>query len=435
MKSTKATATTATTKAPSFSKVLLVTACTLLTSDAAFISTIGSSQRPTIPNRLSEGPNVRLNYLNRDAEEDSIVMTSSNLLLSSTCAATSCLTDGSTSSFPQHFSSISQGISDALNNPNVESEILSDVAHFALDLFTFMTPEKWLLRFAALIGRVCSISADYIPDNYIKPDEVVFQSIMLFVSTFLFAQSTFPMAVAGFSTIARSAMEHKLDSKKSTSEGNVSTSSWKNLFAWNYLFKPAGLSLFQFHCLSSLGVIDWVDVEPNKILVDKKGEPSHLFWMYRGSAELYFNGSAIEYLEPNEGPALCLFADMNFLCQLEMKKIDCKRKASDKYDVPLSCKLRNQAIIRSGESGARLMRLNKKKLVELMDIDPDLNDSIQNLLVKGMQRMLDSLLSVEQPLQPVKTVSLQNNSADDGVIEQECILSNTENFTCLEDHW
>ena len=391
------------TKTP-LSKSLLVTACTLLASDAAFLSSRSPHLLKAMNQQLrTNEPRALLKSLERDVEgSDSIVTSASGILLRSTCAAMSCLSDDLSSSFPQHFSYFSHEISEALNNRNVESEILTDIAHFALDLFTFMTPEKWLLRFAALIGRICSIVADYLPDNYIAPDEIVFQSIMIFVSSFLLAKSTFPMAVAGVSTIAQSTMKIGFDTNNMSFKASGSTSSWKNLFAWNYLFKPAGLTLFQFQCLSALGVIDWIDVEPNTVLIDKDCEPDHLFWMYKGSAELLFNGSAIEYLEPDEGLSVCLFADMNFLCKLQSKK-KLENKSSDRSkqaedcDVPLSCKLRNQAFIRSGVAGARLMRMDKKKLVELMEIDSDLADSVQNLLVKGMQSMLDALLSVEHP--------------------------------------
>lgn len=356
-------------------------------------------------NDLSVLFNSRDNFLLDDA-----IVSAENLLVASRVAATSFT---ATSSLNLQDMDRLRNLREALNNPRVESEILSDIAHLGLDLFTFVTPEKWLLRLASVIGRLCSIAADYLPDHTINLDEAIFQGIMLFISCFLLAQSTFPLAVAGLSKIARNkVLDKKMFSvsEKSSkpseswhnSRSNSTTSTWRNVFAWHYLFKPAGMSLFQFHCLSSLEVIDWIDVKPHTVLVEKEEESHYLYWMYKGSADIIFNGQPIEYLSTvSEGTKskarqipLNLFADMDFLCELETRKE--KQKSGAESEIPLSCKLRNKALIRSGIHGSRLLRLKKSKLIELMNIDPDLNDIIHNLLVKGMQNILEVLLSTEK---------------------------------------
>ena len=288
---------------------------------------------------------------------------------------------------------LSENVNDAMQDTQIQSEILSDLAHIALDFFTFLTPEMALLRGAALLGRVFSIYADYIPDHFIRSDEAIFQFVMLVVSSILFAQCTMPLAMAGISSIV------------SAEKAQIST--WKNRYAWQYLFRPVGVSKLQFRCLVATGAIDWVDVDPNMILVDSQGRTEYLYWLYRGSAEICLSDdSAVGYIEclkgekgNNKSEFAGLLADMSFLCALEQRKL--KHKQGN-VDIPSSCKY-PQAIINAGPKGARVMRLHKEKLLELMKNDNDLSDTIQTLLMSGMHQMLSVLLTVnhESQLKPI----------------------------------
>jgi len=329
-------------------------------------------------------------------------------ILSSAVAISSSLpgTEEEISGSVSHLLALTETVNDAMFDTQIQSEILSDLAHFALDFFTFLTPEMALLRGAALLGRIFSIYADYIPDHFIRSDEAMFQFVMLVVSSFLFAQSTLPLAMAGISSIALA------------EKGQLSRSAWKNTYALYHLFLPAGISKLQFRCLVATNTIDWVDVDPNKILVDNQGKTEYLYWLYRESTEICLSDdSSVSYIEclkddkGNKSEFAGLLADMSFLCALEQRKLKHKQ---GKANVPSSCKS-PQVIIKAGPRGARVMRLHKKKLLELMKNDSDLSDSIQTLLTSGMQQMLSVLLNISHVSQ-VKTISLHED-ANTGVTD------------------
>mmetsp|Transcript_21445 Transcript_21445/g.27637 ORF Transcript_21445/g.27637 Transcript_21445/m.27637 type:complete len:409 (+) Transcript_21445:185-1411(+) len=301
-------------------------------------------------------------------------------------------------------------ISDSLTNPMVESDILSHFAHVTLDFFSYLTPEESIIRGVAIIGRFASIYADYLPDHFIQPSEVICHSIMLVTSLVMFAKAVFPIAMAATEIRTRAAVRKRVSSILEGDTCNIdgigcSGSSRRDIFAWEYLFKPIGLSLFQFQCMSAVGVIDWVNIDAYGVIIDKSDELSdeYLYWIYRGNAELMYNGNGIEYVEPRTGKTtdrnsdfLGLFADMNFLCELDKKRYS-DRTPNKNYicETPISCRVGRQAIVRAGSKGARVMRLKKDKLLKLMQDDDELEEGIRRLIVNGMESLLEAFLSVQ----------------------------------------
>eukprot|EP00815_Leptocylindrus_aporus_P004298 CAMPEP_0116068984 /NCGR_PEP_ID=MMETSP0322-20121206/11997_1 /TAXON_ID=163516 /ORGANISM="Leptocylindrus danicus var. apora, Strain B651" /LENGTH=446 /DNA_ID=CAMNT_0003556221 /DNA_START=179 /DNA_END=1519 /DNA_ORIENTATION=- len=329
----------------------------------------------------------------------------------------------------------------------MESEILSDVAHVGLDVMAILSPnDKELLRVASLIGRVAAIASDYLPDHSMTRDEVMFQGLMLCICIGCFVEAAFP-------AFSAAAIIRVLNWIQCNRNGNVnhncndgtlpSSSSWKNVYAWTYLFQPNGVNAFQFYTLSNIGALDWIDVKPQDRVVncvDDGGEDNnYLYWMYRGSIELSWDQgvSYVPYLEQNErlgnknvnggnGDHFTLVADMEYLCQLDRYKLHsrgkhkrswlddrsfddtCDLPTTKGYEVePSSCNLARRmknskysVEIRAGTNGARLMRLDKRKLWSyMMNSDEstvserELVDAIQALLVKGMQKMLEALMN------------------------------------------
>ena len=67
--------------------------------------------------------------------------------------------------------------------PEIQAEVLTDMAHVALDFSTFFRPNKAALRLLTVVGRLSVLTADYLPDHSILPEELVIQLFLLGVST------------------------------------------------------------------------------------------------------------------------------------------------------------------------------------------------------------------------------------------------------------
>ena len=81
------------------------------------------------------------------------------------------------------------------SDPSLEAEVLNDVGHVFLDMFTFVTKEgSMIARLLAVIGRLAFIASDYIPDHVIRPDELVFQMSMLAIASARLSQGLLPVA-------------------------------------------------------------------------------------------------------------------------------------------------------------------------------------------------------------------------------------------------
>ena len=58
---------------------------------------------------------------------------------------------------------------------NVQAQVFADLAHIFLDLATFFSPDTIILRLFVVIGRMFSILSDYIPDQKMTLEEILFQ--------------------------------------------------------------------------------------------------------------------------------------------------------------------------------------------------------------------------------------------------------------------
>ena len=66
--------------------------------------------------------------------------------------------------------------------PNIEAEVLTDLAHVVMDFSIYLTPSKSVIRIGALMGRMLVLLADYLPDHSIRPEEFVIQLFMMAVT-------------------------------------------------------------------------------------------------------------------------------------------------------------------------------------------------------------------------------------------------------------
>ena len=80
-----------------------------------------------------------------------------------------------------HLSTASQSLMTLLN-PIVEAEVLTDISHVMMDFAVFFTPSRSLLRCLSVVGRILVLSADYLPDHAVHPEELAVQLFLLAAS-------------------------------------------------------------------------------------------------------------------------------------------------------------------------------------------------------------------------------------------------------------
>jgi hypothetical protein len=151
-------------------------------------------------------------------------------------------------------------------DPAVEAHVLSDVAHVGLDLAVFMGQGVLALRLAAVLGRLCAMGADYLPDHTIIPEELVFQLAMLAFSCWgLLRAAILPSAAA----VA----------------WNITIRDGK---AFHSLFQPTGLTWNTYKAMTAVGAVDWVTLNRTEQVVenDAPGGDRHVYWLYDGQMEL-----------------------------------------------------------------------------------------------------------------------------------------------------
>ena len=141
------------------------------------------------------------------------------------------------------------------HDPAVEAEVLTDLAHMTLDVATLFGPSRLGIRLSSIIGRLCVMAADYVPDHIIVPEEMVFQMAMLCVASIGFCKSALPVLLAAGSSV-------------SLRQGKV----------YRNLFRPTGMSWHQFKAMDVL-CMDWVTVDAGETLDATK----HVYWLYSGN--------------------------------------------------------------------------------------------------------------------------------------------------------
>jgi len=215
-------------------------------------------------------------------------------------------------------------------DPKLEAELLSDVSHVALDFTTFFSPNNtaWI-RFCNVIGRILILSSDYIQDDYITPDEFVFQASMLMVSIQLFVKSVWPVLHAAMSQTQLTVRDRR---------------------AYTEVFDTVGLTILQFRTLLASETLAWEELEFGEE-VDLKND---LCFLYSGQVA---DASTVH-------------------CSSSGSNSSCNTSSTSKIgsrifgEVP-AC----------GPNGAILLRISTPKLLQLMNDDDQLAASMHRLLV------------------------------------------------------
>jgi hypothetical protein len=232
----------------------------------------------------------------------------------------------------------------ALFDPSVEAELLTDAAHVGLDLSTYLGKATPALRLAIVFGRLCAIASDYIPDQHMNPEEIVFQGVMLTVATATFLQSFFPLLL-----------------------GATAKTTFRDEQAQRML-QGVGISWTQYKAMSAVA-LDWVEVDTYEYL---ENDEDCMYWLYDGYVHLH-TGKKVQTINAGSGYH-SLLGDFG-------KLLDKTKNESN----------RQKPVIKAGGSGATLLRIDNNKLRTLMEHDHSLAESIRSLLVKGMTEKLNAL--------------------------------------------
>jgi len=264
-------------------------------------------------------------------------------------------------------------------NP-IEAEVLNDLSHVALDLLTLINPDTLILRAASVVGRILSMTSDYVLDNRISPDDLILQSGTLTASIILFAKSALPLLTMVM-TEERSSI------------------TFRDKSAYQSIFRAAGVSWMQYLMLLGTGTIEWIDyVSPKTVLhvsppLDQKDE-KYVYWLYQGNAEIkyYGNVDTLQFLDMRRGKStgshkdVGLLADTNFIANLHDDNGNkCKRST----DMP------QVSTVTVGSKGATVLKINMDKLTKLTKYDNKLKSSLRNLFLNAMHKKLRNLLAMK----------------------------------------
>ena len=324
---------------------------------------------------------------------------------------------------------------------DTSAQILNDLSYIASDLSVYITGATSYLRFAALIGRILSLTSDYL-DQDLSLEEFVFQHVMILTTFGLLLKSVAPILQSSF----------------------VKTTEFDD-DAYRMLFEPIGVSWIQYKSLKATSCVDWITVDANTVLVNEheaqKFTPSiiidnttlaselshwfrdgdddddnksvstagdtnqtnYMYWLYRGDVSVSYDGREYyditrtrgKYIDDPE--ALGFLADMRFLYMMdrnrrrkrlmELRNID--KNAKMKYLSLLQDTLGSSwtsatnpaqslkvgysmATITVKNREAILLRVNGSKLLELMENDEPLSASVRLLLMMSLQRKIGALL-------------------------------------------
>lgn len=262
-------------------------------------------------------------------------------------------------------------------DPVFEAAALSDMAHFALDIITFMTPETSIVaRSFAVLGHLLCIGSYYILDHDVMTQDVVLHGGMLGISIQLLLKTTLPILTAA----ARPVLA-------------------RDKRAYCGLFRHAGVSWTQFRTASA-AAFDWVDYAPGTVIyihapLDENFtcpeciEEGCFYWLYNGDVVVDLNGVEVERVNRRHGISPGGLNDVGLLGNVEYTDVLKYTKRAEKK-IPERPKERDdyQETIRAGENGALLLQINTEKLLALMDNDEYLSESIQLIVLKDIQHKL-----------------------------------------------
>lgn len=264
------------------------------------------------------------------------------------------------------------------SDPKLEAEILSDVSHVAMDFNAFLfganANSAWI-RFCNVFGRVLIITSDYVPDQYISPDELAFQAAMLTLSTHVFVRSAWPVLSAALSRTTLSVRDRR---------------------AFARLFGRVDLSVLQFKTLIASGTLKWVELKRDD-RIELNGE--NMYWLYSGEVTSSLQESGVGTSGTSaDGSSSSrfghrVFGELHFAKTLEESRLGDKKtkpfsKSNQVKDDTDSTAAAVNETLTVGREGTVMLQISTPKLVQLMKHDDQLCRSMNRLVLSCMQEKL-----------------------------------------------
>ena len=266
----------------------------------------------------------------------------------------------------------------------VETQVLNDMSHLGIDLAAFFVPSLLLLRIAAIIGRICTITADYIPDHVIVPEELAFQMAMLCLAcSGLIKSALIPAAASVYNA-----------------------TSVKDGRAYGSIFQPAGTSWSQYKALSVCGALEWMTLQAGDEITtsssvsdnsseNDKGE-DYMYWLYAGNVDVKTDSGELAYAVSSGKKASSalhrgLIGEQSLLQHFGKTSKPQPVRSSHKQqrDGPSKSVSNGHHIFVTSPS-ATLLRINTRRLQMLMDLDPTLAESMRTMVFQGMEAKLQA---------------------------------------------
>ena len=154
-------------------------------------------------------------------------------------------------------------------NPSIEAEVYGDLAHAILDGATLLQLSPFTLRLLIFVGRIFGILSDYLPDQYMTPDETVFQLSMLILSGWSLYNNSITLISSSIKSV-----------------------SYKDKKIYLIAFRPVGFSWIQFKMLI-YDALEWVELPPGKTLLE---ENDYLFLTYEGYVYQEVDGTGMVHM-------------------------------------------------------------------------------------------------------------------------------------------
>lgn len=311
---------------------------------------------------------------------------------------------------------------------SVESQVLNDMSHIGIDLASFFIPSVLALRIAAIVGRICTISADYIPDHVIVPEEMVFQTVMLSIAFLGLLKSAFiPLAASMYN-----------------SNHTNTTPSKKDWRAYSSIFQPAGTSWSQYKALSVCGVLEWITLHAGDTVVETSPTTStsnandtttpssdhdqYMYWLYSG--DLLVDNDHHRYVVSSTGSSKLsssssskkslhrLFGEEHLLQSLSGTNINPqtsnrngrpnKKRYQPHKNNDMTSNNNNSYRVVVTSPDVTLLRINTNRLQIVMDLDPTLRECIRTMIIQGLEAKLQA--QVQETTNILKSYNVTSTS-------------------------
>lgn len=282
-------------------------------------------------------------------------------------------------------------------------DVVNDSARLMSSLVPFVTPELMLVKLSSILGRLFLLTTEsFMGPNEIDAEESIISTLTLGTSTFILAKTVVPSLMTMFQPLED-----------------------RDLLAYERVFRSAGLSWIQFKTLYTEGVVDWVHLEPDEIIVDEEelnmvheelssdnvievDDNEYLYWLYCGDVNTIFKGSVCHRVHRSTGvsiddpTSIGLIADMRFVYLSDVLRKQKQQKMNKMITVSTWADMEERegefmdylwSTYKAGEAGATLMRINSRKCLDLIQDDPLLESSFQLLLMKSIDTKYRAILS------------------------------------------